>query len=91
MHIHTSARLTLMAAAVVAAVGAQAQTAAPLKADDSKAEGRSAIQKVEIKGSADAYNARRDDTASKIVVSRARRRSVYPVDPALRMTLEMRF
>ena len=51
---HTPLRLTLLAAALAAALPAQAQQT---------------IQKVEIKGSADAYDARRDDTASKIVVN----------------------
>jgi outer membrane receptor protein involved in Fe transport len=67
-------RLTLIATAVSAAFSANAQEAqAPAEAkpavtkkaepDDSK------IQKVEVRGAADAYDPRRDDTASKIVVN----------------------
>jgi outer membrane receptor protein involved in Fe transport len=51
-------RLTLLAAAVLAATHAMA--------DEQKPE---PIQKVEVKAAADTYNPRRDDTASKIIVS----------------------
>jgi outer membrane receptor protein involved in Fe transport len=51
-------RLTLAATAIFAATQAMAQ--------DKKQE---PIQKIEIKGAAEAYNPRKDDTASKIVVS----------------------
>lgn len=51
-------RLTLLAAAVLSATQAMA--------DEPKQE---PIQKVEIKAAADTYNPRRDDTASKIIVS----------------------
>jgi outer membrane receptor protein involved in Fe transport len=64
-------RLTILAAAIAASVSAHAQeattTAKPAaqeqKADDSK------MQKVEVRGTADAYDPRRDDTASKVVVN----------------------
>jgi len=49
-------RLSLIAAAVLSATAAMAQ--------ESKE-----IQKIEVKGAAQAYNPRRDDTASKIIVS----------------------
>ncbi len=51
-------RLTLAAAAVIAASQSMAE--------DKKPE---PIQKIEIKGAAEAYNPRKDDTASKIIVS----------------------
>ncbi len=51
-------RLTLAAAAILAATQAMAE--------DKKQE---PIQKIEIKGAAEAYNPRKDDTASKIIVS----------------------
>jgi outer membrane receptor protein involved in Fe transport len=51
-------RLTLAAAAVLSATQAMAQESKP-----------EPVQKVEIKGAAEAYNPRKDDTASKIVVS----------------------
>jgi outer membrane receptor protein involved in Fe transport len=59
--------LTLLAAAV-AAVSSSAhaqQAAAPLAKDDKGDK----IQQVVVKGAADAYDPRRDDTASKIVVN----------------------
>jgi outer membrane receptor for ferrienterochelin and colicins len=64
-------RLTLIAAALSAALSAHAQQTAPA-APEAKPAAKPAddkLQQVEIKGSADAYNPRRDDTASKIVVS----------------------
>lgn len=51
-------RLTLAAAAILSATHAMAE--------EKKQE---PLQKVEIKGAAEAYNPRRDDTASKIIVS----------------------
>ncbi|MTW13679.1 TonB-dependent receptor plug domain-containing protein [Pseudoduganella eburnea] len=54
----TMIRLTLAATAIFAATQAMAQ--------DKKQE---PIQKIEIKAAAEAYNPRKDDTASKIVVS----------------------
>lgn len=65
-------RLTIVAAALATTMAAHAQQAveavavkptAPLR----KAE--EAIQKVEVRGAADAYDPRRDDTASKIVLN----------------------
>jgi len=59
-------RLTLLAAALTASFSAAAQQAAPLKEDKIDT---GAIQKVEVQGKAGAYDPRRDDTASKIVVN----------------------
>ncbi len=56
-------RLTLLAAALAVAMSAQAQVAAPAKPAEKE------VQKVEVKGSAASYDARRDDTASKIVLN----------------------
>ena len=68
-------RLTVIAAALAAAMSAHAQQAepaaapapavapTPAKAADDK------MQKVEVRGTADSYDPRRDDTASKIVVN----------------------
>lgn len=60
-------RISILAAAISAMTAAHAQQPAqPVKkADEEK------IQQVEVKGSADAYNPRRDDTAGKIVVNNA--------------------
>ena len=52
-------RLSLIAAAILSATAAMAQ--------DNKES--PPLQKVEIKGAAEAYNPRRDDTANKIIVS----------------------
>ena len=60
--------LTLLAAAMAAIVFPACAHAAAEKAAD-KAD--APIQKVEVKGAADAYNPRRDDTATKIVVTNA--------------------
>jgi outer membrane receptor protein involved in Fe transport len=62
-------RLTLAAAAVAAAIAnpvhaQQAPVSKEATADDAKK-----IQQVEVKGAANAYDPRRDDTASKIVVN----------------------
>jgi len=59
MHSDSVLRLTVLAAALSLAYSAQAQQATDPKA----------IQKVEVKGAADGYDARRDDTASKIVLN----------------------
>ena len=68
-------RLTVIAAALAAAMSAHAQQAEPVapvvpaaapkpaKAADAK------MQQVEVRGTADSYDPRRDDTASKIVVN----------------------
>jgi outer membrane receptor for ferrienterochelin and colicins len=53
-------RRTLIAAAILSASQAMAED---------KSKNQEALQKVEIKGAAEAYNPRRDDTASKIIVS----------------------
>ncbi len=60
---HTPLRLSVFAAALAAALPAQAQQAKPAAPDEAK------IQKVEVKGAAASYDARRDDTASKIVLN----------------------
>jgi outer membrane receptor protein involved in Fe transport len=57
-------RLTLIAAAVLAAHTARADVA-----DVAEQAAAPAIQQVEIKGSAARYDARRDDTASKTVIN----------------------
>jgi outer membrane receptor for ferrienterochelin and colicins len=67
-------RLTVLAAAIAAAIpatGAYAQDAQPKLAADSQQQksADSGMQKIEVRGSAGAYDPRRDDTASKIVVS----------------------
>jgi outer membrane receptor protein involved in Fe transport len=73
MHTMTTPfRLTLLAAAaattgLLASFSAHAQQAAPLK--EEKAADNNKIQQVEVQGKADAYDPRRDDTASKIVVN----------------------
>ncbi|CAN7433362.1 TonB-dependent receptor plug domain-containing protein [Massilia sp. LjRoot122] len=64
-------RLTALAAAVslcLPALAVSAQEAQAPKAD-AKAEGGKKISQVEVKGTADTYDARRDDTATKIVVN----------------------
>ena len=67
MHIViTPFRLTLLAAAIAASCSVHAQQAPAALAQDGK-DGK--IQQVEVKGAADAYDPRRDDTASKIVVN----------------------
>jgi outer membrane receptor for ferrienterochelin and colicins len=70
-------RFTLLAAALSALVSAHAQQSGPAGmvpmpppqpvVEDKKAE--PAMQKIEVRGSANSYNARRDDTASKMVVN----------------------
>jgi outer membrane receptor for ferrienterochelin and colicins len=69
MH-RTPLRLSLLAAALASALSAHAQQA-PAAADPVKAkpaEGEK-IQQVQVKASTDSYDARRDDTASKIVLN----------------------
>jgi outer membrane receptor protein involved in Fe transport len=67
-------RLTILAATLATLGAAHAQEAAPAPAPVraepvKKVEDK--IQQVEVRASADAYNPRRDDTASKIVVNNA--------------------
>ena len=71
----TPFRLTLLAAAVLtvctASFSAHAQQA-PLTRDTEASKASAAdgkVQKVEVRGAADAYDPRRDDTASKIVIN----------------------
>jgi outer membrane receptor protein involved in Fe transport len=70
MHIsNTPFRLTLLAAAAAGlftSLSAHAQQA-PLK--DEKAADTAKMQRVEVQGKVEAYDPRRDDTASKIVVN----------------------
>lgn len=81
MYILSPLRLTLLAAALAAAFPVLAQdtsaaatapaTAVPkaaLKAEPAPAESEQTMQKVEVRASADSYDPRRDDTATKIVV-----------------------
>ena len=67
----SSLRLTVLAAALAAIVPAQAQQAdAGVKAEPQKDKAQAGqVQKVEVRGSTEAYNPRRDDTATKIVVN----------------------
>ncbi len=70
MNLSRLPALSLLAATLAHAFAAQAQTApaaTPQTATDRAAP--QPIQKVEIKGSAEAYDPRRDDTATKIVVN----------------------
>ncbi len=66
-------RLTILAAALTAALPALAQQTTPAAkpgvAPPAKPAAAEQMQKVEVKGSTDAYDARRDDTASKIVLN----------------------
>ncbi|RJG19200.1 TonB-dependent receptor plug domain-containing protein [Massilia cavernae] len=70
MHHAEPLRLTLLAAALSLSFSAYGQQAmAPAKPEATvKMDDEEKIQKVEVRGSADTYNPRRDDTASKIVV-----------------------
>jgi outer membrane receptor protein involved in Fe transport len=72
MHTHaTPLRLTILAAAIAASVSAHAQEVTkPAKpaAQEQKVEDAK-LQKVEVHGTAEAYDPRRDDTASKVVVN----------------------
>ena len=67
----TPLRLTVIAAALATALSAHAQPAAPAKAEPVKAKPAepAKMQQVEVKGSTESYDARRDDTASKIVMN----------------------
>jgi outer membrane receptor for ferrienterochelin and colicin len=72
MHVASPFRLTALAAAVslclpVAAQDAQPAQNAPVKLDTAKPADKK-MQQVEVKGSANSYDPRRDDTATKIVV-----------------------
>ncbi len=67
-YMHLPFRLTLLAAAVSLYLPAAAQDAQPVKQPDSKPIEKK-IEQVEIKGTANSYDPRRDDTATKIVVS----------------------
>jgi outer membrane receptor for ferrienterochelin and colicins len=67
-------RLSVLAAALASALPALAQQAAPAAAapmvtPKATPAAPDTMQKVEVKGSVDAYDARRDDTASKIVLN----------------------
>jgi outer membrane receptor protein involved in Fe transport len=70
MYMLAPIRLTLLAAALAAAFPAFAQesAAAAPKADGAKAAPEQKIQQVEVRGTAQSYDPRRDDTATKIVV-----------------------
>jgi outer membrane receptor protein involved in Fe transport len=67
-------RLTVLAAAIATAIatGASAQEAPqkPAAGTQQQKPAEGEMAKVEVRGSADAYDPRRDDTASKIVVTR---------------------
>jgi outer membrane receptor for ferrienterochelin and colicins len=67
----TPVRLTLLAAALATAFPALAQEAPPAtpKAEAAQPASGQKIQQVEVRGTAASYDARRDDTATKIVVS----------------------
>jgi outer membrane receptor for ferrienterochelin and colicin len=66
----TPLRLTILAAAICAAAGVHAQEAQP-KTPPLKKEQKAdeKIQQVEVRGTAESYDPRRDDTATKIVVN----------------------
>jgi outer membrane receptor protein involved in Fe transport len=68
MYMLSSLRITLLAAALASAFPALAQeTAGAAPKADAAADQK--MQKVEVRGTADSYDARRDDTATKIVVT----------------------
>ena len=68
MYMLAPLRMTLLATALAAVFPACAQdTASAAPKTDAPAEQK--IQKVEVRGTADSYDARRDDTATKIVVT----------------------
>ncbi|GAB3439669.1 TonB-dependent receptor [Massilia solisilvae] len=60
-------RLTIIAASLATALAAQAQETQPKATSEKTAE--SSMQKVEVRGAADTYDPRRDDTASKVVIT----------------------
>lgn len=62
-------RMTLIAAAVAAAIGNPVHAQQGPVSTDTKPAEPAKIQQVEVKGAANAYDPRRDDTASKIVVN----------------------
>jgi outer membrane receptor for ferrienterochelin and colicins len=62
-------RLSLVAAAVAAAMAPVHAQQAPVSKEQTPAAAPEKIQQVEVKGAAAAYDPRRDDTASKIVVN----------------------
>jgi len=64
-----SFRLSLLAAAVAAAIAAPVHAQQAPVTRESGPAGDAKVQQVEIKGSAESYDPRRDDTASKIVVN----------------------
>ena len=65
---HLTSRMTLLAAALAAVFPAFAQQTAT-GASKADATGEQKMQKVEVRGTADSYDPRRDDTATKIVVT----------------------
>ncbi|MES2759761.1 MAG: TonB-dependent receptor [Pseudomonadota bacterium] len=69
MSLRHPLRLTVIAAALSAALSAHAQQAAPAPAEKTAKPADEKMQQVEVRGSTEAYNPRRDDTASKIVVN----------------------
>jgi outer membrane receptor for ferrienterochelin and colicins len=62
-------RLSLVAAAVAAVMAPVYAQQAPVSTEAKPADASQKIQQVEVKGAAAAYDPRRDDTASKIVVN----------------------
>ncbi|MET0982597.1 MAG: TonB-dependent receptor plug domain-containing protein, partial [Telluria sp.] len=71
MHISSPIRLTLLAALLASAFPLHAQEA-PKKTDAALAQDKpqpeQPMQKVEVRGTAEGYDPRRDDTATRIVV-----------------------
>lgn len=65
----TPLRLSIFATALASAISAYAQQGAPAEPIQAKPAEPEKIQQVQVKAAADAYDARRDDTASKIVVN----------------------
>jgi outer membrane receptor protein involved in Fe transport len=62
-------RLTIAAAAVAAAMAPVHAQQGPVSKEQTPAGDAKTMQQVEVKGAANAYDPRRDDTASKIVVN----------------------
>jgi outer membrane receptor protein involved in Fe transport len=62
-------RLSILAAALASALSAHAQQVAPAVPLQVKPAEPEKIQQVQVKAAPDTYDARRDDTASKIVVN----------------------
>lgn len=76
MYISSPLRLTVLSALLAAAFPLHAQETPPKKTSSAASSAArdepqpgTAMQKVEVRGSADNYDPRRDDTATKIVVS----------------------